>query len=168
MDAAQQRPAWIQELMGTHTPESETYGIGSFVYRARHPFHPGRLAAWLQKPWPGVVRAKGWFWVASRPNHTATFQLAGGSRETGVAGMWWAAIPPERRQIDPSLLEQLRSLWHPAYGDRRQEIVVIGVDVDEAAMCAGFDACLMTMDELEEPDRWPYLPHPFAWPEAQA
>jgi G3E family GTPase len=164
MDAAQQRPAWVQELMGTHTPETEEYGITSFVYRARHPFHPVRLDAWLRTEWPGVVRAKGWFWVASRPNHTAGFQLAGGSRETGLAGMWWAAIPPEKRPDDPEFLEHLQSLWHPVYGDRRQEIVIIGVDMDEAALRERFDACLLTLDELETPDKWGAMPHPFPWP----
>jgi G3E family GTPase len=166
LEAAQKRPAWIQELMGTHTPESEAYGIGSFVYRARDPFHPERLAAWLRSDWPGVVRAKGWFWVASRPNHTATFQLAGGTRSTGVAGMWWAAVPPEQHPTDPALLKQLRGLWHPAYGDRRQEIVIIGVDLDEAAIIAGFDACLLTDEELCEPDQWPRMRHPFSWPDS--
>ena len=168
MDEAQQRPAWVQELMGTHTPETEAYGISSFVYRARHPFHPQRLATWLDTPWPGVVRAKGWFWVASRPNHTAAFQLAGGTRETGVAGYWWAAVPPDRRPDDAELLERLESIWHPIYGDRRQEIVIIGVNLDEAALRLAFDACLLNEDELEDPERWAQLDHPFPWPEPSA
>ncbi|MEN0061163.1 MAG: GTP-binding protein [Myxococcota bacterium] len=163
MEEAQQRPAWIQELMGTHTPETEAYGISSFVYRARHPFHPERFAAWLRSPWAGVVRAKGWFWVASRPNHTATFQLAGGTRETGVAGTWWAAVPPERHPDTPSFREHLESVWHPTYGDRRQEIVIIGIDMDEAALTSAFDACLLNDDELEDPESWAQLTHPFPW-----
>jgi len=168
MDQAQQRPAWVQELLGTHTPETETYGISSFVYRARHPFHPARLDAWLRRPWPGVVRAKGWFWVASRPNHTAAFQLAGATRETGMAGVWWAAVPPERRPDDPTLLKQLEALWHPVYGDRRQEIVIIGVDLDQEALSDAFDACLLTEPELEWPEQWAAMPHPFPWPEEAA
>ncbi|MEO0602546.1 MAG: GTP-binding protein [Myxococcota bacterium] len=168
MDEAQKRPAWIQELMGTHTPETETYGISSFVYRARHPFHPERFDAWLETPWLGVVRAKGWFWVASRPNLTATFQLAGGTRETGVAGVWWAAMPPERHPDDPAFREHLEKVWDPTYGDRRQEIVVIGVDLDEAALREAFDACLLTDEELEDPRRWAEFVHPFPWPEPKA
>ena len=168
MDAAQRRPAWVQELMGTHTPETEAYGITSFVYRARDPFHPQRLAVWLRSAWPGVVRAKGWFWVASRPNHTAEFQLAGGTRGTGLAGRWWAAVPPEQRPDDPALRERLESLWHPIYGDRRQEIVVIGVGLDKEALCRGFDACLLSEEELRNPEGWGAMVHPFPWPEAVA
>jgi G3E family GTPase len=168
MEEAQRRPAWVQELMGTHTPETEEYGISSFVYKARHPFHPGRLDAWLRSSWPGVVRAKGWFWVASRPNHTAAFQLAGATRETTVAGYWWAAVPPERRPDDPEFRAHLEALWHPTYGDRRQEIVLIGVDLDREALTAGFDACLLTPAELDHPERWGAMPHPFAWPEQAA
>ena len=163
MEEAEQRPAWVQELMGTHTPETETYGISSFVYRARHPFHPTRFAQWLAQDWPGVVRAKGWFWVASRPNHTATFQQAGGTRDTDVAGMWWGAVPPENHPEDPELLEHLKQLWHPVYGDRRQELVVIGVDMDEDAIKAGFDACKMTEEERAHPALWAELDHPFPW-----
>ncbi len=163
MEAAQRRPAWIQELMGNHVPETEAYGISSFVYRARDPFHPQKIYDWLTSDWPGVVRAKGWFWTASRPNHTGAFQLAGGTRSTHVAGMWWAAVPPERRGEDPEMEQQLAELWHPVYGDRRQEIVIIGVDLDEQAIRAGFDACLLTEAELDQPEQWAQLPHPFPW-----
>jgi G3E family GTPase len=167
MEAAEQRPAWIQELLGNHTPETEAYGIRSFVYRARPPFHPQRLHDFLAADWPGVVRAKGWFWVASRPNHTAAFQLAGGTRDTGVAGYWWAAVPPEKRP-DGQQLAHLEKLWHPVYGDRRQEIVIIGIDLDEAALRASLDACLLTEEELGEPERWARMHHPFPWPEARS
>jgi len=166
MEEAEQRPAWIQELMGTHTPESEAYGITSFVYRARRPFHPQRLHDWLQQPWPGVVRAKGWFWVASRPNHTAAFQLAGGTRETGVAGYWWAAVRPEKRPDTLEFQAQMESVWHPVFGDRRQKLVIIGIDLDEEAMRSFFDACLLTDEELDAPETWDAMPHPFPWPEA--
>ena len=163
MDAAQQRPAWVQELMGTHTPETEEYGISSFVYRTRLPFHPERLHAWMNEAWPGVVRAKGWFWVASRPNHIAAFQLAGGTRESHVAGPWWAAVPPDRLPDDPGLREHLESVWDPTWGDRRQEMVIIGVNLDEQALRAAFDRCLLTEEELDEPMAWPDLHHPFEW-----
>ena len=129
------RPAWAQEPEGVHTPESEEYGISSFVYRARGtPFHPRRLRDWLDTKWAGVVRSKGWFWVASRPNVTAEYQLAGNTWESDIMGMWFAAVPPEQRDLTPEFEEQLRALWHPVYGDRRQEIVVIGIDMDEEAL----------------------------------
>jgi G3E family GTPase len=163
MEAAVQRPAWIQELEGTHTPESEQYGIGSFIYRARHPFHPRRLRDWLDAAWPGVVRAKGWFWVASRPNLTAEFQLSGNTWESNIMGMWFAAVPPDQRELDPELEAQLSELWHPTYGDRRQEIVVIGIDMDEAALRSGFDAALLTEAERSDPSTWGLMEHPFPW-----
>ncbi len=165
MEAAEQRPGWIRELNGEHTPETEAYGITSFTYRARHPFHPERFHAWLQTAWPGVVRAKGWFWVASRPNHTANVQVAGGTRYTELEGMWWAAVPPEQRGDDPELRAYLEGVWDPTYGDRRQEIVVIGVDLDEAALREGFDACLLTPEERAAPETWGSMPHPFDWDE---
>ncbi|MEL6345836.1 MAG: GTP-binding protein, partial [Myxococcota bacterium] len=164
MEAAQRRPAWVQELLGTHTPETEAYGISSFVYRTRHPFHPERFHALLRKPWPGVIRAKGRFWLASRPDHTGAFQLAGGTRETGAAGFWWAAIPPHRRPDDPAFHKRLQSMWHPVYGDRKQEIVIIGVDLNEAAIRSAFDACLLTEAERAHPEQWAQLVHPFPWP----
>ena len=167
MEAAERRPAWIRELQGHHTPETEAYGIRSFVVRARHPFHPERLHRWLfQTPWVGVVRAKGWYWVASRPNHTAQFQLAGGTRETGVAGLWWAAVPDDKRPDDAAFRAHLAENWHPIWGDRRQEIVVIGVDMDEAALRRGFEDCLLTEAEMEDPMDWAQFPHPLPWGQA--
>ncbi len=167
MDAAVQRPAWAQELDGTHTPETEQYGIGSFVYRARHPFHPRRLRDWLDAGWPGVVRAKGWFWVASRPNLTAEFQLSGNTWQSDILGMWYAAVPPEDRGLDPEVEAELLGLWHPEYGDRRQELVLIGIDMDEAALRAGFDAALLTDEERRDPATWGELEHPFPWSEIE-
>ena len=163
MEAAEERPAWVQELEGTHTPETEEYGIGSFVYRARHPFHPRRLRDWLDAAWPGVIRSKGWFWVASRPNITAQYQLAGNTWESEVFGMWFAAVKPELREDDPDWDPELAALWHPRYGDRRQEIVVIGIDMDEATIRAGFDAALLTEAERQDPMTWLELEHPFPW-----
>ena len=165
MEAAEERPAWVQELEGTHTPETEEYGISSFVYRARHPFHPERLREWLDAAWPGVVRAKGWFWVASRPDITAQFQLSGNTWESEVFGMWFAAVPEEVREGETDWDDDLRALWHPEYGDRRQEIVIIGIDMDEAAIRAGFDAALMTEAERAATGTWAELPHPFPWSE---
>ncbi|TVQ89285.1 MAG: GTP-binding protein [Deltaproteobacteria bacterium] len=163
MDEAQQKPAWIKELQGDHIPETEVYGFESFVYQARHPFHPERLDRWLRTRWPGVVRAKGWFWVASRPNHVANFQLAGGTRETSLMGTWWAAVPPERQPQDLATRAHLKELWHPVYGDRRQEIVIIGVDLDRESIIRGFDCALLTGRELDAPEIWAHMPHPFQW-----
>jgi G3E family GTPase len=163
MEVATRRPAWVKELEGTHTPETEEYGISSFVYRARHPFHPRRLRDWLDARWPGVVRAKGWFWVASRPNFTVELQRSVNTWESEVLGLWFAAVPPADRDMDASLAATLRGLWHDMYGDRRQEIVVIGVDMNEAALRAGFEASLMTATERKHLSTWGRLEHPFPW-----
>ena len=156
MAAAQARPGWAQELAGEHTPETEAYGISSFVYRARIPFHPVRLLQWLQQPWPGVLRAKGWFWVASRPDCAAELQVAASTRYTELAGLWWSAMHPDER---PEGID-----WDPQFGDRRQELVLIGRGLDEAALWAGFERALLTDEELADPASWADLPHPFPWP----
>jgi G3E family GTPase len=164
MDEAQARPAWARELEGEHTPETEAYGIESVVYRARRPFHSERLDAWLRQPWPGVVRAKGFLWVAPWPNHVASLQLAGAVRETRLEGMWWAAVEPEERPDDPDFRAELERGWDPEFGDRKQELVIIGIGVDQAAMRAGFEACLLTDEELARPESWADMVHPFPWP----
>ena len=93
-DKAAQAPGWLQELRGEHIPETEEYGISSFVYQARRPFHPERFFALVEEEWPGVIRSKGYFWLASHPAHAGTWSQAGAVARHGVAGRWWAAVPP--------------------------------------------------------------------------
>lgn len=160
-EQAQLAPGWARELRGEHAPESETYGIGSFVYRARRPFHPQRLMQLLNQEWPGVVRSKGFFWLASRMDWVGELSLAGGMLQHKAAGFWWASAPAEeqaraRRQIAD---------WDPRFGDRRQELAIIGIDLDEAALRSRLDECLLTDAELcQGVDSWRQLPDPFpAW-----
>ncbi|NKF21273.1 GTP-binding protein [Solimonas marina] len=160
-ERAERNPRWVRELAGEHVPETEEYGIGSFVYRARRPFHPQRLHDMFHSSWPGVVRAKGWFWIASRPDFVGQMSQAGSCLQTGVAGMWWAS--PRAGKAGPELMEQLREVWDDTYGDRRQELVFIGIDYDEADMRARFDACLLDDNELRGGHLvWRGLPDPFA------
>ncbi|WP_024329618.1 zinc metallochaperone GTPase ZigA [Thioalkalivibrio sp. ALR17-21] len=148
-DRAAQAPGWAQELMGNHAPETEEYGIHSFVYRATRPFHPGRFFDLLHQEWPGVIRSKGWFWLASRPDWVGTLSQAGGALTHHAAGFWWASVPPERRPVDADWWQDhVAPHWDERYGDRRQEIVVIGIDMDPDSIRQRLDACLLDDREL--------------------
>ncbi|GGB97560.1 GTP-binding protein [Oxalicibacterium flavum] len=163
-EQASQAPGWLQELRGKHQPETETYGIGSFVYRARRPFHPQRFFALTQHAWQGVVRSKGYFWLASRPTHAASWSQAGGICRHGMAGLWWAAVPPEQWPDDPESVARIRAQWAPETGDARQELVLIGTQMDEAALRRDFDACLLTDAEMAQgPTAWMQYDDPFPW-----
>lgn len=141
---AQEHPLWAQELYNykDHVPETEEYGVKSFVYRARKPFDPQKFHAFLSSEWPGIVRAKGFFWLASRPDFVGEVSQAGAFvRHQGI-GRWWTAIPQSRWPKSPDFDDLMNHYWDEAYGDRRQEIVFIGIDYDEAALRARLDACL--------------------------
>jgi G3E family GTPase len=147
-DQAAEAPGWLQELRGEHVPETEEYGITSFVYRARKPFHPQRLWQWFNTEWPGVVRSKGRYWIASRPDYCATWSQAGAVTRTELAGMWWVATPNEHWPTDEESLEHIKSRWQEPYGDRQQEIVIIGMQMDKATIEASFEACLLNEEEI--------------------
>jgi len=146
MEQAERNPRWQQELAGEHTPETEQYGIHSFVYRDPRPFHPARLHALLHRGWEDVIRSKGWFWVATRPDHVGSLSQAGAAMEIGAVGLWWAS--PRAPKADAQTMQHLGTVWHPEYGDRRQEIVFIGIDLDEARLRQQLDECLLTPEEI--------------------
>ncbi|HBD36329.1 MAG TPA: hypothetical protein DC084_22380, partial [Cupriavidus sp.] len=149
-EEASKAPGWIQEMRGKHVPETEEYGIRSFVYGARRPFHPQRFHAFVAAEWPGVVRSKGFFWLASHPTLAGTWSQAGAVARHGPAGYWWAAVPPERWPDDPESVALIRAKWDDSVGDARQEIVLIGVDMDEFELRRCLDACLLTDDEMAQ------------------
>jgi G3E family GTPase len=165
-EEASKAPGWLQELRGTHTPETEEYGIGNFVYRARRPFHPQRFLELVESEWPGVVRSKGFFWLANFPTLAGSWSQAGAVARYHVAGYWWASMPPERWPEDPEAVALIKEKWDERVGDARQELVLIGMDMDEAALRARFDACLLSDEEMaSSPSTWTTWTNPFSdWP----
>jgi len=165
-EEASKAPGWLQEMRGAHVPETQAYGIRSFVYRARRPFHPQRFFELVQADWPGVIRSKGFFWLASHPTLAGTWSQAGAVARHGPAGLWWAAVPPAQWPQDPETVALIRAKWHEGVGDARQEIVLIGMEMDEASLTARFDACLLTDEEMAAgPNVWTGWRNPFRdWP----
>ncbi len=146
IEKAETHPLWFKELHGfkDHVPETEEYGIRSFVYRARQPFDPRKLQAFIGRTWPGVIRAKGFFWLATRPSHVGELSQAGAIVRTGRMGLWWSAVPRQRWPDDPGFHRAIAPYLDPVWGDRRQEIVFIGTDpMDEASITAELDSCLV-------------------------
>jgi len=162
---AEAAPGWQKELAGIHVPETEEYGIGSFVYRARRPFHPERLWHVVLEGIAGTLRAKGFFWIASRPEWMIAWAQAGQMLEIQPVGHWFAATPPEQWAVDDDMRDHLEAVWHPDLGDRRQELVFIGQQLDRDAITATLDVCLLTEAELAQGvDAWRTLRDPFpAW-----
>jgi G3E family GTPase len=170
-ERAHTHPLWAKELYGfaDHIPETEEYGVSSFVYRARRPFDPQKIHDVLNGPLPGVIRAKGHFWIATRPDWLAEFSMAGAMSSISPLGNWWATVPPERRPDHPQAVAYLEKHWQEPFGDRRQELVFIGAGMDRAAITARLDAALLDGAEAFAPHLWAGLPDPFpAWRRAAA
>jgi G3E family GTPase len=197
---AQLAPGWMKELRGEHTPESEAYGFTSFVYRARRPFHPERFGRLLGAGLPNVIRAKGFFWLATRMDWVGELAIVGGATQHQAAGFWFASrervngnlldVPPLtgprplpltplgwlRHQAaqwtapfpgadevaDPREHDAMRRLWDPLWGDRRQELAIIGIDLDRTRVEALLAAALLDDEELARgPVEWQRLEDPF-------
>ncbi|MGB3875956.1 MAG: zinc metallochaperone GTPase ZigA [Shinella zoogloeoides] len=162
-EQASEHPLWFKELHGfrDHVPETEEYGIRSFVYREKRPFHPARFKTFLDESWPGVIRAKGFFWLATRPHHVGEMSQAGALVRSGRLGLWWASVPRQHWPEDRAAQDAITRHSDPIWGDRRQELVFIGADpMDEADIRRRLDACLVEADGFE-PARWANLPDPF-------
>lgn len=165
-EKAHEHPMWAKELYGfaDHVPETEEYGVASFVYRARQPFEPEKIMAVLNGNLPGVIRAKGHFWIATRPDWVAEYSLAGALSSVSPLGQWWATVPKERRPDHAAAQDYLRAHWQEPWGDRRQEIVFIGAGIDRPALKARLDTALVPESLAPGPDHLPDLPDPFpAW-----
>ena len=148
-ERAARSPGWLAEMRGEHVPETEEYGISSFVYRARRPFHPARFAEALQNDWRGnVLRSKGFFWLASRPHAAGEWAQAGGIVRHGPAGLWWADVPHEHWPDDPEQRAAIGAAFEGEYGDRRQEIVFIGQQLEPEHTRETLDRCLLDETEM--------------------
>jgi G3E family GTPase len=163
-EKAQLAPGWLRELRGEHIPETEEYGISSFTYRARRPFHPARFHAFLHQDWPAgrLIRSKGFFWLASNPTLIGQWNQAGGIARHGFAGTFWSAVPRDQWPTDEETLSYIEETWEDPFGDMRQELVFIGQSLDQQQVCAQLDACLLTDDELYAgKSHWLTLENPF-------
>ncbi len=166
-EVAENSAGWMKELENEHVPETEEYGIGSFVYRRRKPFHPERFLNFIQNSFPrNIIRSKGLFWLATRSDMALIWSSAGGSLKTDPAGVWWASMPFNQRMDYPGFLQNQQSIednWDSNFGDRKIELVFIGQRLDVQKITAHLDACLLTPQELvlwsndmlEAKDEWP-------------
>ncbi|MEE2733138.1 MAG: zinc metallochaperone GTPase ZigA [Pseudomonadota bacterium] len=161
---AQQAPGWLKEMRGEHVPETEEYGIGSFSYLARRPFHPEKFYQFLHntQAYGKLIRSKGYFWLASRPEFAGQWSQAGGIARHGFAGMFWKSVPRKHWPADEEHLASIQKHWVEPFGDMRQELVFIGQGLDRAAITQALDDCLLSENELlKGRDYWATLSDPF-------
>ncbi|CZF81781.1 Putative metal chaperone YciC [Grimontia celer] len=161
---AQQAPGWLQEMRGEHVPETEEYGIGSFSYVARRPFNPEKFFEFLHntRDFGKLIRSKGYFWLASRPEFAGQWSQAGGIAHYGFAGLFWKAVPETHWPTEEEYLSAIRKNWVEPFGDMRQELVFIGQGLNQDAMIQALDDCLLSEEEmLRGKDYWKSLNDPF-------
>lgn len=166
-DRAQQAPGWLKEMRGEHIPETEEYGIGSFSYVARRPFDPKKFYDFLHntKQYGKLIRSKGFFWLATRPEFAGQWSQAGGIARYGFAGMFWKAIPKENWPQDEDYLESIEQQWVEPFGDMRQELVFIGQNLNKESITSALNDCLLKEEDvLRGTEYWATLDDPFpAW-----
>ena len=153
-DEAEQSAGWVAELnKDQHIPETEEYGISSFVYRSKKPFDPERFWDFVQNFSDTIIRSKGLFWLSSRPEQALVWSQTGGSLQAESAGVWWISIPFEKRMTSQSFIEnhiEIEQSWDESFGDRKNEIVFIGQNMEKGLLIKQLDACLSTDTELAD------------------
>ncbi len=166
-ERAEQAPGWLKEMRGEHVPETEEYGISSFSYQARRPFHPEKFYDFIHntKGYGTLLRSKGYFWLASRPQFVGQWSQAGGMARYGFAGMFWKSVPKQDWPTDEEYLASIKEKWVEPFGDMRQELVFIGQGLEQENITKALDKCLLSEEEiLRGNDYWVTLPDPFpAW-----
>lgn len=170
-EKAQQAPGWLKEMRGEHVPETEEYGIGSFSYTARKPFHPQKFYQFLHdtEKYGKLIRSKGYFWLATRPEFVGQWNQAGGIAGYGYAGMFWKAVPKDDWPTDQDSIEFIHEKWAEPFGDMRQELVFIGQGLDQKGMTSALDDCLLNDEDISQGETfWKTLPDPFpSWNQNQ-
>ena len=166
-EEAESSAGWIQELENEHTPETEEFGIGSFVFRSKKPFHPERFLNFIQNDFPtNVIRSKGLFWLGSRSDQALIWSSAGGSIKSDPAGVWWASMPFSERINYTAFVDNQASIesdWEPPFGDRKIELVFIGQQLNPDIIKNQLENCLLNDEELldwkdgkfQKNDNWP-------------
>lgn len=164
-EQASAAPGWLKEMRGEHVPETEEYGIRSFAYRARRPFHPQRFWQKIHQGMPGVIRSKGYFWLATRMELAGEWSQAGSICRHHAAGLWWSAVERSEWPQDQEYLDRILNKSIAPYGDRRQELVFIGIQIDQKALSSELDQCLLTDAEMQMGEAmWKNFTDPFpAW-----
>jgi len=169
-EKAQQAPGWLQEMRGEHVPETEEYGIDSFTYVARRPFNPKKFHSFLHntKEYGKLLRSKGYFWLATRPQFAGQWSQAGGIARYGFGGMFWKAVPKDQWPQDKDYQESIEKQWVEPFGDMRQELVFIGQGLDQEGITAALNECLLPEEDvLKGKDYWQSLEDPFPmWDES--
>ena len=163
-ERAQQSAGWLKELRGEHIPETEEYGISSFVYEARKPFYPQQFYDFLHsKDLSGkLIRSKGFFWLATRPMFVGNWSQAGGIAHHGFAGMFWKAIPKDRWPTEQESIDYIKEKWVEPFGDMRQELVFIGQGLNKNKIIKLLDECLLSDEDLLLGKKhWSKFPDPF-------
>ena len=166
-EKAEASAGWIKELENEHIPETEEYGIGSFVFRSKLPFHPDRFLSFVTENFPtNIIRSKGLFWIASRSSQALVWSSAGGSVKADPAGVWWDSMPFNERINYSSFVnnqDEIESGWDADFGDRKTELVFIGKSLDVKSITNVLESCLLSKDELiawrngnfQQYDKWP-------------
>lgn len=166
-EKAQQAPGWLKEMRGEHVPETEEYGISSFSYEARRPFNPEKFYNFLHntQQYGKLIRSKGYFWLATRPQYAGQWSQAGGIARYGFAGLFWKAVPKKDWPTDEEYLENIKKTWVEPFGDMRQELVFIGQELQKEKIILALDDCLLKEEEvLKGRSYWDTLEDPFpAW-----
>lgn len=161
-EIAKQSKGWQLTLRDDGASEVEEYGVRSFVYRARRPFHPQRLHDRLYQQWKGVLRSKGFFWLATRLDKIGIWSQAGCVARLDFGGFWWAAVPKQHWPQNSSFEPNLQLNWNPEVGDCRQELVFIGIEIDEDEISESLHDCLLTDEKFTAGiEFWMRLPDPF-------
>ncbi len=161
-EIAKQSKGWQLTLRGDGASEVEEYGVNSFVYRSRRPFHPQRFFDRLSQDWNGVLRSKGFFWLASRLDKIGVWSQAGRVARLDFGGFWWAAVPKSHWPELESVRAEINKRWNDEVGDCRQELVFIGIGMDEVDLYDSLQACLLTDEEMSLGiDAWLELDDPF-------